>query len=101
MSRAGRDWKAPQPDADERIEMLEAEIVVEKLQQTLEKTRDAMHADRNPQTIKAYKQACRLVVDARQDFRLAYPAYRGSTPAGVATYGAPTVMVKATVEEGR
>ena len=51
------------------VERLTAELDLARKVEKLEAARTAMHADRSPKAIKAYKAACRQVNAARQAFR--------------------------------
>ncbi len=55
------------------VERLEGDLVLARAHETLEAVREAMHADRNPETIAAYQAECVRVVEIRQGHRRKYP----------------------------
>ena len=70
------------------VERLRAELALAEAMEPLEKAREAMHADRSPKTIKAYKAAAAKVAAERAAFREKYSVGErtGGVPAdGVAT----------------
>lgn len=79
-------------------ERLEDELELVKAMEPLEKARAAMHAKKNPHTIKAYKVACKDAVAARQAFRIKYP--RKPVGQGDAVATPETVAVKVGVDRG-
>jgi hypothetical protein len=67
------------------VERLRDELALAEAAEPLEEAREAMHADRSPKNVKAYKAACAEVTVARQAFREKYPAAPQSGTDGVAT----------------
>lgn len=67
------------------VERLRAELALAEAMEPLEKAREAMHADRSPKTIKAYKEAANAAAAARQAFREKYGPPSSSAGNGVAT----------------
>ncbi len=59
------------------VARLEAELELARKCETLEAAREAMHADRNEQTIAAYQEACNEVAAARAAYR---EEHRPTTP---------------------
>jgi hypothetical protein len=81
------------------VERLEDELALAKALEPLEKAREAMHADRTPKTIAAYKRASEKVVAARQAFRTKYPPAAGVDGDGNATAAPDTVKAGVTVHK--
>lgn len=67
------------------VERLRDELALAEAMEPLEKAREAMHADRTPETIAAYKQACEEATAVRQAFRIKYPRVPQSGGDAVAT----------------
>jgi len=59
------------------VQRLEAELKLAKASERLEAARESMHADRNEETIRAYKKECDTVASIRQEFRSKYQAQVG------------------------
>jgi hypothetical protein len=93
MSRKGKDWDG-QPTREQRRHKLDAEERVRKVGDKLEEAREAMHANRTQETIRAYKVASRKMVEARQAYREEYVPAGG--PGSAVT---ETVKVKSKVEK--
>lgn len=74
------------------IERLRAELALAEAMEPLEKAREAMHADRSPANIKAYKKASDEAAAQRRAFREKHGSPGASGGDGVATPD----MVKAT-----
>lgn len=55
------------------VERLERELDLARLAEELEQAREAMHADRNPETIRAFKDLSKQYATLRTAFRLAFP----------------------------
>lgn len=55
------------------VERLTDELEIAKACETLEIAREAMHADRNVETVTAYKASCETVAGLRSAFRMKYP----------------------------
>jgi hypothetical protein len=79
------------------VERLRAELALAEAMEPLEKAREAMHADRTPKTIAAYKAAAAKASEVRAAFREAYPSQQQSGGDGVAT--PETVKAKGTVNQ--
>ncbi len=77
------------------VERLEAELALAKALEPLEEAREAMHADRTPETIQAYKTAAREAAAARAAFREQHGPPPASDADGLAM--PDTVQVKGTV----
>jgi hypothetical protein len=67
------------------VERLRDELALAEAMEPLERAREAMHADRTPKTIKAYKAAAREATAARVAFREKYPPVEQSGTDGTAT----------------
>ena len=67
------------------VERLRAELALAEAMEPLEKAREAMHADRSPKNVKAYKAAAREATAARVAFREKYPPTQQSGADGTAT----------------
>lgn len=79
------------------VARLEAELALAKLSETLEEAREAMHADRNPDTIADYQEASNAVADARKRFR---ENYRTEVGPGDAAPTVDTIGVTAGAHTG-
>ena len=82
------------------VERLRDELALAEAMEPLEKARDAMHADRTPKTVKAYKAAAAKATEKRQAFRTKYPSQQTSG-GGDAVATPDTVKVSTKVQEGR
>ena len=80
------------------VERLEDELALARALEPLEAARQAMHADRSPKTVKAYKAACDKATAVRVAFREKYPRTPESGGDAVATPN--TVRVKARADRG-
>ncbi len=79
------------------VERLRAELALAEAMEPLEEAREAMHADRTPETIEAYKAAAREAAAARVAFREQHGPPPTSEGDGLAT--PDTVEVKGTVNQ--
>ena len=82
------------------VERLRDELALAEAMEPLEKAREAMHADRTPKTVKAYKAAAAKATAVRVAFRTKYPQGQRSAGGGVVGDGVATpdtVKAKGTV----